>query len=311
MTKSLLKYSFLISAIAFLIKCSDNKNSNQAKVQIDSTIKTQDSLILIKDTIPALPLINYIFISPPKQNRYKFLIENYDTIGAKIILALNRLDERFIRKPDSIVVPDTIINDKLLYSPFPKHIALLESVKKILLVDQHIQAFAAYEYGNLVNWGPTSTGKRSTPTPNGLFHTNWKAKETISTDNEDWILPWYFNLENFRGISIHQFELPGYPASHACVRLLEEDAFWIYNWAEQWILTKDGEFIIAYGTPVIIYGQYDFKGIKPWLLLPTEPEKAMVNEDELNEIINEHILTIINRQEEREKIINPQLSLSN
>uniref|UniRef100_A0A832LKY0 Murein L,D-transpeptidase n=1 Tax=Ignavibacterium album TaxID=591197 RepID=A0A832LKY0_9BACT len=292
-----------------LVKCKDEKPSNNPNTIIDTTVKTQDSLILLRDTVPQLTLINYKFISPPKQNRYKFLVEKYDTTGAKIILALNRLDERFIRKPDSIVVPDTIINDKLLYSPFPKYIALLESVKKILLVDQRIQAFAAYESGNLVYWGPTSTGKKSTPTPNGLFHTNWKSKKTISTDNPEWILKWYFNLENFRGVSLHQYELPGYPASHACVRLLEEDAFWIYNWAEQWILTKDGEFVIAYGTPVIIYGEYNFKGVKPWLLVTTEPEKAKVSEDELNEIINNHILTILTRQEERERILNPQMTL--
>lgn len=302
-------YLIPLMLVLILAKCKDEKPLNNANIIVDTTVKTQDSLILLRDTIPHLPLINYKFISPPKQNRYKFLIEKYDTIGAKIILALNRLDERFIRKPDSIVVPDTIINDKLLYSPFPRHLALLDSVKKILLVDQRIQAFATYEFGNLVNWGPTSTGKKSTPTPNGLFHTNWKSKKTISSDDSTWILKWYFNLENFRGVSLHQFELPGYPASHACVRLLEEDAFWIYNWAEQWILTKDEEFVIAYGTPVIIYGDYDYKGIKPWLLIITEPEKALVSEDELNEIINDHILTILTRQEERERILNPQMTL--
>lgn len=296
--------------IFLLAGCSENRNSNQEKTITDSINTVNDSLTTAKDTLPDNPEIKYLFISPPKQNRYKFLIEKYDTIGAKIILALNRVDERFIRKPDSIVVPDTMIKDKLLYSPFPKHIAILEGVNKILLVDQRIQAFAAYEFGSLVNWGPASTGKKSTPTPNGLFHTNWKSKRTISTDNPEWILNWYFNLENFRGVSLHQYELPGYPASHACVRLLEEDAHWIYYWADQWILTKDGEFIIAYGTPVIIYDQYDFKNPKPWLLLPTEPDKAFVSEDKLNEIIGEHILTIISRQEERQKILNPQLSLS-
>lgn len=235
------KFLYLIPLILvlLLVECKDEKPLNNPNIIVDTTVKTQDSLILLRDTIPQLPLINYKFISLPKQNRYKFLVEKYDTIGAKIILALNRLDGRFIRKPDSIVVPDTIINDKHLYSPFPKHLALLDSVKKILLVDQHIQAFAAYEFGNLVNWGAGSTGKKSTPTPNGLFHTNWKSKKTISTDDSTWILKWYFNLENFRGVSLHQFELPGYPASHSCVRLLEEDAFWIYKWAEQWILTKD------------------------------------------------------------------------
>lgn len=304
-------FSFLLFLITIFYSsgCNDNDSSNKNPSFADSTLAAQDTVVQIQDSIQQNPVITYKFISPPKQNRYKLLIEEYDTLGAKIIFALNRVDERFIRKPDSIVVPDTILNDKLLYSPFPKHLDILESVKKILLVDQHVQAFAAYEFGNLIYWGPTSTGKKSTPTPNGLFHTNWKSKKAISTDNEEWILKWYFNLENFRGVSFHQYELPGYPASHACVRLLEEDAHWIYYWAEQWILTKDGEFVIAYGTPVIIFGEYDFKGVKPWLLLPTEPEKAFVSKQELIEVINKHILTILNRQEERERILNPQLSL--
>lgn len=306
--RNLHKYSLLLILISFVIfKCTEKEKPDNFNTLADTSVKVQDSLILLKDSLVQPPSINYLFIRPPKQNRFKYLIDKYDTIGAKIILALNRLDEKYIRKPDSIVVPDSVINDKLLYSPFPKHIELLVNVKKIILVDQRIQAFAAYEFGNLVNWGPVSTGKNSTPTPNGLFHTNWKSKKTISTDNPEWILKWYFNLENFRGVSIHQYELPGYPASHACVRLLEDDAFWLYNWAEQWILTKDGEFIIAYGTPVIIYGNFDFKGIKPWLLLPTEPEKAKANEDELNQIINEHILTILSRQKEREQVLNPDL----
>jgi len=306
--RNLHKYSLLLILISFVIfKCTEKEKQDNFNTLADTSVKVQDSLILLKDSLVQPPSINYLFIRPPKQNRFKYLIDKYDTIGAKIILALNRLDEKYIRKPDSIVVPDSVINDKLLYSPFPKHIELLVNVKKIILVDQRIQAFAAYEFGNLVNWGPVSTGKKSTPTPNGLFHTNWKSKKTISTDNPEWILKWYFNLENFRGVSIHQYELPGYPASHACVRLLEDDAFWLYNWAEQWILTKDGEFIIAYGTPVIIYGNFDFKGIKPWLLLPTEPEKAKANEDELNQIINEHILTILSRQKEREQVLNPDL----
>ncbi len=292
--------------LILLVYCS-KQNNNRSSYNNDTSFVVQDSITFIKDIL-VLPQIGYMFISPPKQNRYKYLIENYDTIGANIILALNRVDRIFIRRPDSIVVPDTILNDKNLYSPFPQHLSLLESVRKIILIDQKIQAFAAYEFGNQVYWGPTSTGKKSTPTSNGLFHTNWKSKKTISTDNSEWILKWYFNLENFIGVSLHQYELPGYPASHACVRLLEEDAFWIYYWAEQWIISKDGEFIIAYGTPVIIYNDYDFKGIKPWLLLPTEPEKAIVSEDDLNEIINQFILTILTRQQEREKIINPQLT---
>jgi len=37
-------------------------------------------------------------------------------------------------------------------------------------------------------------------------------------------------------VSFHKFDLPGYPASHGCVRLPEEDAKWIYDWADHWTL---------------------------------------------------------------------------
>lgn len=280
-----------------LISCSKEiKDDKSAKK--DSVL---DSAVVVKDTIPPFPVIKYKMI---KSQNYKWLLNEYDTLGTDIILALNRVDKNRVRYLDSIVVPDTILNDKNYYSPFPQHIDLLEKVRKILLIDQRIQAFAAYENGNLVKWGATSTGKKSTPTPNGLFSTNWKAKKTLSTDNNEWILYWYFNLENRRGVSLHQYELPGYPASHACARLTAEDGQWIYYWANQWILTADGEKVIAYGTPVLIYGDYNFKGIKPWRLLPSDPSKAMVDEDELEDEIQKHILTILSRQEHRDKILN-------
>ncbi len=289
----------IILIVIILISCSKEKG-NDIPIKKDSVVVI-DSIRAVKDTIPPLPVIKYQMI---KSHNYKWLLTEYDTLGTDIILALNRVDQSRVRFLDSLVVPDTILNDKNYYSPFPHHIELLEKVNKILLIDQRIQAFAAYERGNLVKWGATSTGKKSTPTPNGLFATNWKSKKTISTDNEDWILYWYFNLENKRGVSLHQYELPGYPASHACARLTAEDGRWIYYWANQWILTADGENIIAYGTPVLIYGDYNFKGVKPWKLLPSDSSKAVVDNEELDDEIQKHILTILSRQEHRDKILN-------
>ncbi|MFZ2323079.1 MAG: L,D-transpeptidase [Ignavibacteriaceae bacterium] len=291
------RIGFIILVLIVFYSCT-NRKKEQA-IATDS-LTVIDTSAIVSDTIPSAPVINYLMV---KSKNYKTLVNEYDTAGANIILALNRIDKNRIRTLDSIVVPDTIINDFNLYSPFPQYIDLLEKVNKIIIVSQTVQAFAIYEFGNLIKWGPTSTGKKSTPTPNGLFATNWKSKKTISTDNDEWILKWCFNLENFSGVSLHEYELPGYPASHACARLLAEDAKWIYYWADQWILTADGESIIVYGTPVILYGDYDYKGTKPWRLLPTEPEKAIVNNEELETEIQKHILTILMRQEDREKIL--------
>jgi len=54
-----------------------------------------------------------------------------------------------------------------------------------------------------------STGRRETPTPDGAFHLTWRARSRRSTDNEDWLLEWYFNFVNERGVSFHLFDLPG------------------------------------------------------------------------------------------------------
>ena len=61
---------------------------------------------------------------------------------------------------------------------------------------------------------------------------------------------------NARGVSFHLFDLPGYPASHACVRLLLRDAQWLYGWGEQWKLDETGRVVVVTGTPVLILGTY-------------------------------------------------------
>ncbi len=296
----MIRFLLIILFASFVFySCTEKTRKANTQTAIDST-KIKDSLLVSSDTLPNIPAIRYKLI---KSKSFNSLISGFDTTGANLILALNRIDKNRVGRLDSLVVPDTVINDQNIYSPFSRHIDLLEKVKKILIISQTHQAFAIYESGRLVKWGPTSTGKKSTPTPNGLFATNWKSKKTTSTVNDEWILKWCFNLDNFEGVSIHEYELPGYPASHSCARLLSEDAFWIYNWADQWVLTADGENIIAYGTPVIIYGEYDFKGIKPWRLLPTNPEKAIVKKEELEAEIQKHILTILTRQEDRDRIL--------
>jgi len=127
-----------------------------------------------------------------------------------------------------------------------------------------MQAFAAYEQGHLVRWGPVSTGRKETPTPEGSFNLTWRARSRRSTDNEDWLLEWYFNFGNERGVSFHLFELPGRPASHACVRMLLRDAQWLYGWGDQWSLDETKR-LKAPGTPVFITGRYTFGAPPPWL----------------------------------------------
>ena len=200
-----------------------------------------------------------------------------------VLLKLNRLDARHLRAGVTILIPEQI--DELInYSPFPHRLEAARETPKLILASLRVQAFAAYEYGDLVRWGPISSGKKASPTPAGLYHTNWKSKATRSSINEEWLLPWYFNLDNERGIAFHQYDLPGYPASHGCLRLLEDDAAWIYGWADQWTLSANHR-IDAYGTPVIVFGKYEYGKQAPWKQLLTDYRAANVTGNELDEAI--------------------------
>jgi hypothetical protein len=169
--------------------------------------------------------------------------------GFQAILHLNRLDLAHVRDGGTLIVPDGPASMAEL-SPFPVAIGQDDWMPpRLLVVSRRIQAFAAYQAGALVRWGATSTGRRETPTPAGLFATNWRSKLRRSSDNAEWLLPWYVNFINQSGVSFHQFALPGYPASHACARLTTDDAKWIYDWVELWELDATRRKVEVYGTP--------------------------------------------------------------
>jgi lipoprotein-anchoring transpeptidase ErfK/SrfK len=190
-----------------------------------------------------------------------------DFMPARLALLekINRRDVEHLARLKEMIVPDAWLDDELAYSPLPAEWPWAAALPKAIVVHQPGQVWGAYESGRLVRWGPVSSGRRETPTPPGVFSLTWKAKSRVSTDNDQWLLEWYFNFVNARGISFHQFDLPGLPASHACVRLLERDAIWLYEWGEQWALTRDGRQVVTPGTPVVVYGTYDFGKPPPWM----------------------------------------------
>lgn len=176
---------------------------------------------------------------------------------------LNRADAVHLRRLELLIVPLVWDEDELQYSPFPRRYPAAAAVPKLLVIDQPAQAFAAYEDGQLVRWGPVSSGRQAHRTPNGLFHLNWRARGRHSSVNPQWYMEWYFNFDTARGLALHSYMLPGYPASHACVRLLERDAIWIYRWGEGWTLDAARE-VVEPGTTLLIAGQYAFGAPPPW-----------------------------------------------
>lgn len=203
-----------------------------------------------------------------------------DTIKQRIAFAINRTDKENFAKMDSVIVPIDMDGDLAYYLPFPMNVPYLKDIDKIIYFSYPTQTFATYENGELTYTGPTNMGRKKDQTPTGLFNANWKAEETTSTFNDEWELKWNFNVENLLGVAWHQYSLPGYPASHSCMRLQEKDARFLYDWADQWVVTGK-EKLIAKGTPVIIFGSYDFDAPKPWLQLIDNPKAMDITEAEM------------------------------
>jgi hypothetical protein len=185
---------------------------------------------------------------------------------------LNRRDVDHLGQPGDVVVPDVWDEDPLVYSPLPRRYEWVSARPKAIVVHQPWQVFGAYEDGVLVRWGAVSSGRQAHPTPEGLLHLNWRSPGRHSTVNPRWFMRWYWNFHNERGLAFHEYALPGYPASHACVRLLARDARWLYDWGEGWTLDARGWDVLEHGTPVLIIGTYDFDAPPPWQAVDRVPE---------------------------------------
>ena len=223
------------------------------------------------------------------------LQKSYGSEGFLAILHLNRIDLAHVRDGATLIVPEGPRSMADL-SPFPASIGQDAWMPpRLLLVSRRIQAFAAYQDGTLVRWGATSTGRRETETPAGLFATNWRSKLRRSSDNAEWLLPWYVNFINSSGVSFHQFALPGYPASHACARLMMDDAKWVYDWVELWTLDAKGREIEVYGTPVLVFGDYAFGQPAPWTRLAEDATAAQVSLEDVRRALEPHKETLAAR----------------
>lgn len=258
------------------------------------------------DTKPAAPVsINeeapeksYSFIAWPIKgsDSLKKAFKNFNAEEIKLIETINRTDKKHLPRIDTILIPSSF-NDIMAFSPFPKGLEILKDVNKFVFFSYPIQGFAVYENGKLIKWGPTNMGKKATPTPTGLFFANWKGKEVRSSVDQSWILKWNFNIHNTGGIGWHEYALPGYPASHSCLRLLAEDAKWLYDWADQWIL--ENEQLVAQGTATIVYGEYPWGERRPWKHLLENPKINDYTVEQMTAIIQLHIDKIIEKQEQR------------
>lgn len=75
-----------------------------------------------------------------------------------------------------------------------------------------------YRNGIVIGVATSSTGKNGYETPTGVFTILEKAEEHYSSEFDDAPMPHMGRL-TWQGVALHAGNLPGYPASHGCVRL--------------------------------------------------------------------------------------------
>lgn len=231
------------------------------------------------------PYIKYQLLPiSSREELNKFLDEiKEDEIKEKVINTLNRKELRFIRVGDSVVVPDTFIQDITAYSMFPYYYENPMDSDKIIIVSAKNQSYGCYENNRLIRFAATNTGKRVRPTPKGIYSVNWKRKNHRSSFDSTWIMPYTINIHS-RGIAMHQYNMPGYPASHRCLRQFMDDAVWLFYWTEGPKRNPNNKRyrMPNSGTPVVIIDEYDFTSdpndrthetYKPWKYFPSNRKR--------------------------------------
>lgn len=154
-----------------------------------------------------------------------------------IVQRVNR-NANYLYAGKVIAVPKNLKDANLLdFSPFPKKIKADHD--KQVIVDQTKLAWAAYDPdGNLVKWGPISSGRtkcsdsnRVCLTMTGVFRIFSKEDSKCKSDVfpiGKGGAPMPYCMYFHKGFAMHgSTDIPGYRASHGCVRMFTQDAKWL------------------------------------------------------------------------------------
>jgi hypothetical protein len=108
----------------------------------------------------------------------------------------------------------------------------------VVLVSIPDQRVTVYRGGTLIGGSSCSTGKPGHTTPAGVFVILQKDKNHHSSTYNNAPMP-YMERLTWQGVALHAGNLPGYPASHGCIRLPLEFAKVLFG-------------VTTLGTPVIV-----------------------------------------------------------
>jgi len=156
-----------------------------------------------------------------------------------VVKRVNRMNIR-LRTGMTIAVPKNLDSKDIWdVSPFASKIS--STGHKTIVISQKKLAFAAYNSnGHIVHWGPVSTGRnyckdvgRGCTSPRGTFAMYHKkgagcvsSKYPINRSKPRAPMPHCMFFHG--GYAMHGSPtVPGYRASHGCIRLFNDDARWL------------------------------------------------------------------------------------
>ncbi|MFO1111406.1 MAG: L,D-transpeptidase family protein [Bradyrhizobium sp.] len=124
----------------------------------------------------------------------------------------------------------------------------------IISISIEQQKIRVYDSNGLFAEGPVSTGTRSHPTPMGVFSVIQKHKMHHSNIYSGAPMP-YMQRITWSGVAMHQGVLPGYPASHGCIRMPMAFAVKMWGWTKMGarVLVTPGEMSpVPFSHPLLV-----------------------------------------------------------
>ena len=211
--------------------------------------------------------------------------DTVQNLAYRAFTTVNRKDLHYFRVGDTVLIPSVLSPNLTDYSVFPTTYPAADSIPKIIMVSNAWQSYACYEYGKLVRFAACNTGEERKATFPGRYGLNWRSILRKSSLNSSWILPYTWNFHLHAGSAFHQFDMPGRPVSHSCIRQFRDDARWLFYWGEG--AKRDSvkrRYIPFSGTPVIIIDMFDFTRKKggPWWDLKDNSFRITLPNDPLN-----------------------------
>ena len=101
----------------------------------------------------------------------------------------------------------------------------------IISVSIHDQKMRVFDATGLFAESPVSTGMKGHSTPMGIFSVIQKHKFHHSNIYSNAPMP-YMQRITWSGVAMHAGVLPGYPASHGCIRMPMSFAIKMWNWTK-------------------------------------------------------------------------------